>query len=193
MPEQIKLFINENWLSIMALIISFISLFLSIKDHFLSIPRLTFYTAKDFSRYIGFIWRGEPFNLAVTKIFLSNPSSQATNIESIVLKYKRRTYRADTCKIHDHRNPNGITILYKNNPDFQTNLNISSENILNNRRIEAYGTSVGFVVFYDFPKITQKITCKITLNLPNGKHSTKRIPLYPLKRNQTVINPLNKE
>lgn len=192
MLEKISSFIIDNCISLTALFVSFVSLFLSLKQYRLSIPRLNFHIADDFSRYIGFIWY-EPYNLAILKLYISNPSSQAVTIDSITLKYHGEKYLADTCSINDRYNENGITLLYKDDPKYLTKINISSENILNTKRIDAYGTSIGFAVFYDFPPIFRSVDCTLTLSLPNGKYCSQSVLIHPLNENQRPVNPLDKK
>lgn len=179
-------------LSVFAFIISLISFFISVRKYNLSIPKLKFDIADDFSRYIGFYWY-DAYNLAIIKMYISNPSAQSVDINSIVLTYLGQTYLADTCSLHDRYNKNGISVLSKENTEYVAQLNISSENILNNKRIEAYGTSIGFAVFYDFPEITSDVPCTLKLTLPNGKFTEKDIVIHPLDDNEAPIHPLHNQ
>ncbi len=177
-------------LSIFAICISFTSLLISVQKYRLSIPKLHYTVDEDYSRYIGFIWY-EHYQLAIVKMFICNSSEQSIDIESISLTYNGKEYFADTCSLSDDYNSDGITLFSKGHEKMHCiYLNISSENLLNNRRINSYGTSSGFAVFYDFPQITSPVFCTLTLTFPNRKKYKKAIMVHPLDDDFHPIHPL---
>ncbi|WP_338630864.1 hypothetical protein [Clostridium baratii] len=116
-------------------------------------------------------------NLIAIRLHISNPSSTAFTITGATLKHGSELYEAIALNIKDRRNSNGVTLIEKKPKDINTidaiYLNISSENLFNNPRLEPNSSSYFYVTFEDVAPLHKFKEFELTLFYNKKRFSTK--------------------
>lgn len=181
-------YIKENLLSILALLISLASFGLSFKNHLKSNVKLKISSYSDNNFCLGFIWYKE-YRLIIINLNIENNSTSAVDISRIKLSYDGDIYIASTVDIKDKLNKDGISLISDDHSSYKA-INIISENILNETRIDSYGTLSGFAVFHCNKLLKKPEKLILTVDTPSKSFSTEVLvnlcpegysPTHPLK------------
>ncbi|MBC3796462.1 hypothetical protein [Acetobacterium tundrae] len=179
----------DNWIAIMALVLSITSISLSLHIYWKTVVKLKIAFADD-NYCFGFNWYSE-YKIAMSYLLIENNSNTDVSISGIELTMNSKTYRAGRIDVQDYRNKNGITLLTNDSSDQYILFNIRTENILDNTRIASNGKIEGYAIFHVDSIIEKQTSCEIRLITP-GRSFSNIIILNPLPNNLVPINPLNK-
>lgn len=184
-------FIKSNILECIAITISIISLFFSLKEHFKSIVKLRIKQTDNIRWSFGFRFYGE-YQLFVTYIQILNSSKSDVTISSIYAKYNNTIYKAIIPPVCDILNKKGIRLFVNDDLTSGININFTSENILNSPRLESRDAISGFIVIDDFPILNKKSNIDLFIETPEKTFKV-QIEGEPLPEKYRVRHPLNKQ
>lgn len=193
MKNHMLQYLLDNWIALLALVISIPSCFLAIKSYFRSIPKLKIKNGRK-NWLIGFFDDSSiPHQIAISRLTIENTSTTDISISTIYLDINGVSFPATHPKYKDAHNDSGISISTDPSLRHGFTLNLTSENILNNLRIQSNGNISGFVVFEEIPIITEIISGKIVIEAPNKTYQYD-ITFEPMPDGYfTVLRPLSKK
>ncbi|WP_368488474.1 hypothetical protein [Clostridium sp. BJN0013] len=180
-------FFKINILSIFALLISLISITISIKVYLRSKIDLKISSNSEDNFSIGFNLYKE-YKLIILYLSISNNSTSAVDISQIRLVHSNKFYLASKIELADYYNSNGITLINSNSSEHML-FDITTDNILNNPRIQSYGTIHGFAVFENVNLIQHPQKFKLIVDTPSKSFRT-LVTVNPCPDNFHPINPL---
>lgn len=183
-------YLAVNWIAILALIVSFSSLYISIKVYRKASVKLKISYDIEKSYCFGFNWY-EKYELLICYLTIENLSTSNVSITKIKLLDNHLSSNATKLDIHDYYNDNGISLInFEGDDNLYIPININSENILKYTRIPSLGTVHGYAVFEGIHPIRESKDFKIIVDTPDGSFNTK-VTINPLPKDFKPINPLN--
>lgn len=162
-------------------IIAFAALVLSIYDLWLHFRkervRLRIRQVADSPAYnFGFVWY-ERYQCAFFRVRIENLSLTPITIAAFELLCPDGTrLHASQYDIGDPYNPDGLTLIERNDSHLGQKFNLKSENALNRMRYDGHDSADCYLVFFDVPAIVGK-NLKYTLvtHVPHKTYRTKLI------------------
>lgn len=139
------------------------------------------------SYYLDF-YSYDKYTLAIIYLTVENTSTNSTDITKIQLIDGSKSYFATLLDIKDDCNKNGIVLINEDEDETQfININILSENILNNTKLPPNDAIKGYAVFKNVEPIANTKNYKIIIETHN-KTFEKEITIN--KRNDG-FHPIN--
>lgn len=117
------------------------------------------------------------YKLAIIYLTIENTSASSTDITKIELIDESKSYLATLPSIKNNYNKIGISLTTEDNDKF-IDINILSENILNNTNLPSRNILKGYAVFENVEPITNSKDYKIVIETPN-KIFEKEITITP--------------
>lgn len=175
----------SDWIALVALIISLLSLGLSLRNHWKSIIRLKI-TSND-NYCFSYSWHNK-YKLAILDLVVENNSSTEVTLTKLTLRLSDKLYTADRLDIFDNTNKSGISLIKNGTFDEAIGLNVLTANILDNGRISSYGQTCGLAIFHIEKIISEPQECELTVFTPN-KSFTAKVLVCPLPNNLSPAHP----
>lgn len=176
--------IPKNIIEILALLISLINLYLyyrTIKNEKINL-KIEQDTEDAYS--FAFTWY-QKYNCVFFHVSINNNSKSDTSISKITLTDNLgNIYTPSEYDIGDFHNDNGLSLYDKDDSDIYYTYNLKSDNLLNELRIPSFGHISGYLVFMNFPPISENTIVKLTLYTPTEIFD-KNIAISPLPNNIT--------
>ncbi|EKQ57814.1 MULTISPECIES: hypothetical protein [unclassified Clostridium] len=181
---------NSNIFIFILLLFFMVDVFLlaiKLKNTLEALPNLKISYNIHKSYCFGF-FKDRDYNLAIVNLSIENTSTKSINISRIQLIDKDKSYLAANLKIRDEYNENGISLINEDESEF-ININISSENILENTEISPHSILDGYAVFENIELINETKNYRIVIETPKATFE-KEIAINPLNNELHPINNL---
>ncbi|EKO1913589.1 hypothetical protein PZQ55_002676 [Clostridium botulinum] len=177
-------FLKDKIVETLALLISLINLYLYYRTIKNEKVNLQIEQDNEDAYSFTFTWY-KKYDCVFFHVSINNTSKSDTSISKITLTDNLgNIYTPSQYDIGDYHNDDGLSLYEKNDSGIYYAYNLKSDNLLNELRVPSFGHISGYLVFMNFPPISESTIVKLTLHTPTEIFS-ENIAISPLPDNIT--------